>query len=128
MSWREVLAVVALLATAGASAASAFADSLRCGRYVVQTGYSQAQVLDLCGQPRYAWQDGFIEQAIRRSDGYYPGYPTPQPYPLPPGYETEFRRVIPVSKWQYHFGRGTLLKTLVFHGDTLMEIVDGPRQ
>lgn len=122
------LVLTALMAPAGATALAAFSDSMRCGRYVVQTGYSRSQVLDVCGAPRHAWQDGFIEQSIRRSDGYYPGYPTPLPYPLQSGYETEFRRIIPVYKWEYNLGRGTLLKTLIFHGDILMDIVDGPRQ
>ena len=127
MRWCDLWVLTASLA-ASATAAAAFSDSMRCGRYVVQTGYSQSQILDVCGEPRHAWQDGFIEQAIRRNDPYYPVYPTPLPYPLPSGYETEYRRVIPVYKWEYNLGRGTLLKTLIFHGDILIEIVNGPRQ
>lgn len=134
MRWRELVGASVLLATTVASAGAAFGDSMRCGRYVVQTGHPQSRVLEACGEPRHAWQDGFIEQTIRRNDGYYPAYPhgyypayPPPPYPLP-GYETEYRRIIPVYKWEYNLGRGTLLKTLIFHGDTLMEIVDGPRQ
>lgn len=121
------LVIMAASLALGAVAAVAPADSLRCGRYVVQTGNSQSQVLDACGEPRHAWQDGFIEQAVRYNDGYYPVRPMPLPYGLP-GYETEYRRVIPVYKWEYNLGRGTLLKTLVFHGDILVDIVDGPRQ
>jgi hypothetical protein len=109
-------------------AAPALADSLRCGGYVVSTGDLQARVLDACGEPQRAWQDGFIEQAVRRNDGYYPPNPASRSYPNQTGYETEVRRVIPVYKWEYSLGRGTLLKTLVFHGDTLVDIIDGPRQ
>ena len=128
MRWSGFLVLTALLAPASATALAAFSASMRCGRYVVQTGYSQSQVLDVCGAPRHAWQDGFIERAIRGRDGYYPAYPAPLPYPSPSGYETEYRRIVPVYKWEYNLGRGTLLKTLIFHGDILMEIVDGPRQ
>jgi hypothetical protein len=102
-------------------------DSMRCGRYVVSMGDSQSRVLDICGEPQRAWQDGFIEQTVLGTDGYYPVNPGPLP-PYPPGYETEVRRVIPVYKWEYNLGRGRFLKTLVFHGDTLVDIVDGPRQ
>ncbi|HHW76149.1 MAG TPA: DUF2845 domain-containing protein [Xanthomonadaceae bacterium] len=109
-------------------AAAAVADSMRCGGYVVNTGDSQSRVLELCGEPQRAWNDGFIEQAVRRQDGYYSVDPAPLPYPRQPGYETEYRRVIPVYKWEYNLGRGTFLKTLVFHGDVLVRIGDGPRQ
>ena len=117
-----------VLLLAASSTTTAFADNLRCGRYVANTGDSQSRVLDICGEPQRAWQDGFIEQAVRRNDGYYSVNPVPLPYPRQPGYETEVRRVIPVYKWEYNLGRGTLLKTLIFHGDTLVGIIDGPRQ
>lgn len=119
------LAALMLLA-----AIPALADSMRCGRYVVQTGDPQSRVLELCGEPRYAWQDGFIEQIVRRNDGYfdrYPVDPAPTPYPLP-RYNTEVRRIIPIYKWEYHPGPGRLLKTLIFHSDVLVAIIDGPRQ
>jgi len=105
-------------------ATTVVADSMRCGSYVVSDGDSQSRVLDLCGEPRRAWQDGFIEQVIRRNDGYY----DPSTTPNLPGYETETRRFIPVYKWEYNLGRGTFLKTLVFQGDILARIIDGPRQ
>lgn len=126
MGWHRMFVLVAPLMAL--SAAPALADSLRCGGYVVSTGDLQARVLDACGEPQRAWQDGFIEQAVRRDDGYYPTHPAPPPYRYPPGYETEFRRIIPVYKWEYNLGSGRLLKILVFHGDTLVDIVDGPRQ
>ncbi len=109
-------------------AATAVADSMRCGSYVVSDGDSQSRVLDLCGEPRRAWQDGFVEQVVRRNDRYYDPSTTPQTYPNLPGYETEIRRLIPVYKWEYNLGRGTFLKTLVFQGDILAQIIDGPRQ
>ena len=117
---RRVL--IATLAAAGA--ATAVADSLRCGSYLVNTGDSQSRVRQICGDPDNAWQDGFLEETVRRSDGYSPA----NPYPPPSGYETETRRIIPVYKWEYSLGPGTFLKTLVFHGDTLVGIIDGPRQ
>ncbi|MCB1824596.1 MAG: DUF2845 domain-containing protein [Candidatus Competibacteraceae bacterium] len=107
---------------------AAVADSMRCGSYIVSDGDSQSRVLDLCGEPRRAWQDGFIEQVVRRNDGYYDPSATPQPYPRLSGQETETRRLIPVYKWEYNLGRGTFLKTLVFQGDILARIIDGPRQ
>jgi len=125
MRWHRSL-VLAVSLTAGA--APALADSLRCGGYVVSTGDLQGRVLDACGEPQRAWQDGFIEQTVRRNDGFYPTQPSPRPRPYPPGYETEFRRIIPVYKWEYHLGPGRLLKILVFHGDALVDIIDGPRQ
>ncbi len=109
-------------------ATTAVADSMRCGSYVVSDGDSQSRVLDLCGEPRRAWQDGFVEQVVRRNDRYYDPSTTPQTYPNLPGYETEIRRLIPVYKWEYNLGRGTFLKTLVFQGDILAQIIDGPRQ
>ena len=109
-------------------AAPAVADSLRCDRYLVNTGDSQSRVLDLCGEPQRAWQDGFIEQTVRRNEGYDAVNPVPLPNPRQPAYETETRRIIPVYKWEYNLGRGTFLKILVFHGDTLVGIFDGPRQ
>lgn len=109
-------------------ATTAVADSMRCGSYVVSDGDSQSRVLDLCGEPRRAWQDGFIEQVVRSNEGYYDPSATPKPYSHLPGYETETRRLIPVYKWEYNLGRGTFLKTLVFQGDTLAQIIDGPRQ
>ncbi len=117
---RRVL--IATLAAAGA--ATAVADSLRCGSYLVNTGDSQSRVRQICGDPQSAWQDGFLEETVRRSDGYYPA----NPYPPPSGYETETRRIIPVYKWEYSHGPGTFLKTLVFHGDILVGIINGPRQ
>lgn len=116
-----------LVALALLGMATANADSMRCGRYLVNIGDSQSRVLDLCGEPQRAWQDGFIEETLRRSDGYYPPSAAPNPNPGPV-YEKEVRRVIPVFKWEYNLGRGTFLKTLVFHSDILVGIIDGPRQ
>ena len=110
---------------------AAFADSMRCGSYLVNTGDSQSRVLQICGEPQRAWQDGFIEETVRRNEGYYDSstLPQTQTYPLPSGgQETEVRRVKPVYKWEYNPGRGRFLKTLVFYGDILMRIIDGPRQ
>ena len=123
-AWRVLIATLAV-----AGAATAVADSLRCGSYLVNTGDSQSRVRQICGDPQSAWQDGFLEETVRRSDGYYPANPAVvSPYPRAPGYETETRRIIPVYKWEYSLGPGTFLKTLVFHGDTLVGIIDGPRQ
>lgn len=110
-------------------AATTFADNLRCGRYLVNTGDTQSRVLEVCGEPQRSWQDGFIEQVVRQNEGYYGANPAP-PYfdPRQPIYQTEYRRLIPVYKWEYNFGRGTFLKILVFHGDTLVDILQGPRQ
>jgi len=119
------LIVMVLLAVWGTTTAAA-QDSMRCGRYVVSAGDSQSRILDICGEPQSAWQDGFIEQVVRRRDGYRSD--PQQSYPRQPGYETEYRRIVPVYKWEYNLGRGTLLKRLVFHGDTLVDISDGPRQ
>lgn len=110
------------------SVTAAAADSIRCGGYLVNTGDSQARVLQICGEPQRAWQDGFIEHVTRRNDGYSVNPATSNPDTRQPNYETEYRRVIPVYRWDYNFGPGTLLKTLVFHGDTLVSILDGPRQ
>lgn len=106
-------------------AASAHADSMRCGSYLVNTGDSQSRVLEVCGEPQRAWDDGFIEETLRDN-----AYPYPGAAPAPPGqtYSRETRRVIPVYKWEYNLGSGTFLKTLVFHSDTLVRILDGPRQ
>lgn len=120
-----LISMVLLLATSSTAIAS---GSMRCGRYVVNTNDSQSQVLDICGEPRRAWQDGFIEQTVRRNEGYDAVNPVPLPNPRQPAYETETRRIIPVYKWEYNLGRGTFLKILVFHGDTLVGIFDGPRQ
>jgi len=117
--------LIAALTLAGVATANA--DSMRCGRYLVNIGDSQSRVLELCGEPQRAWQDGFIEETLRRSDGYYPPSAAPNPNPGPV-YEKEVRRVIPVFKWEYNLGRGTFLKTLVFHSDMLVAIIDGPRQ
>ena len=118
--------------------ALASADSLRCSGYLVNTGDSQSRVLEICGEPHRARQDGFIEQVVRRSDGGIVLNPNPvnpipsnPPYPGYAGqsrYETEYRRVIPVYKWDYNLGHGTFLKILTFHGDTLVDIANGPRQ
>lgn len=109
--------------------ALANADTLRCGRYLVSDGDSQSRVLALCGEPQSARQDGFIEQVVRRSDGALIfNYLSPREYPQQPAYETEYRRVIPVYKWEYNLGRGTFLRILTFHGDQLVDIADGPRQ
>ena len=109
--------------------ALASADTIRCGGYLVNTGDSQSRVLDICGEPRSARQDGFIELVARRSDGAIILNPVPSnPYPGQPLYETEARRISPVYKWEYNLGHGTFLKILTFHGDTLVDIADGPRQ
>ena len=42
----------------------ASADSFYCGGYLVNTGDSQSRVLDICGEPQSARQDGFIEQVV----------------------------------------------------------------
>lgn len=119
--------LMAVLTASGMTTATA--DSMRCGKYLVNTGDTQSRVRDLCGEPQRAWQDGFIEEIVRRNDGYYDPSSTPRPYPTQPGgYEREVRRVIPVYKWEFSLGRGTFLKTLVFHSDTLVGIIDGPRQ
>ena len=117
---------VAFLLAVGATVV--VADSIRCGGYIVNTGDSQSRVLQICGEPQRAWQDGFIEQVTRRNDGYSVSPAPSNPVARQPNYETEYRRVIPVYRWDYNFGPGTFLKTLVFHGDTLMYILDGPRQ
>jgi hypothetical protein len=115
--------------------ALANANSLRCSGYLVNTGDSQSRVLQLCGEPQSARQDGYIEQVARRSDGG--GVLNPNPassHPADPvylgqsRYETESRRILPVYKWEYNRGHGTFLKILTFHGDTLVDIADGPRQ
>lgn len=105
--------------------ASADNDNIRCGGYLVNTGDSQSRVLQICGEPQSARQDGFIEQVVRRSDG---AIILDSVYPGQSRYETEYRRVIPVYKWDYNLGHGTFLKILTFHGDTLVDIADGPRQ
>lgn len=103
-------------------AASAHADSMRCGNYLVNSGDTQSRVLEVCGAPQRAWDDGFIEEIVR--DGVY------QPPGGEPGqtHSKERRRVIPVYKWEYNFGAGTFLKILIFHSDTLVSIQNGPRQ
>lgn len=109
--------------------ALASADSFRCRGYLVNTGDSQSRVLDICGEPQSARQDGFIEQVVRWNDGAIFVNPVPSnPYPARPGYETETRRILPVYKWEYNLGHGTFLRILTFHGDTLVDIADGPRQ
>lgn len=120
---------MALLVLLGPAVAVAD-DSMRCGRYLVHVGDSQARVLDVCGEPRSAWHDGFIEQTVRNGDGYYdPTRPVPPyPYPGQPGYGVQTRRILAVYKWEYNLGPGTFLRTLVFHGDTLVDIISGPRQ
>ena len=125
VKWR----LAAVLTIFGMTAA--FADSMRCGSYLVNTGDSQSRVLQVCGEPQRAWQDGFIEQTVRRNDGYYDPSTLPQTQTYPSssgGQETEVRRVKPVYKWEYNLGRGRFLKTLVFHGNILVRIIDGPRQ
>lgn len=106
----------------------ASADSFRCNGYLVNTGDSQSRVLEVCGDPRSARQDGFIEQVVRRNDGISVNPASPNAYPNLPTYEVESRRVIPVYKWEYNLGHGTFLRILTFHGDTLVDITDGPRQ
>lgn len=123
---RRVARWIVIAALIFSGMATAMADSMRCGKYLVNTGDPQSRVQDLCGEPQRAWQDGFIEEIVRRNDGYYD--PSSVPRPHPGGYEREVRRVIPVYKWEYNLGRGTFLKTLVFHSDTLVGIIDGPRQ
>ncbi len=119
--------LIAALTLAGTAPSAA--DSMRCGKYLVSTGDTQSRVQDLCGEPQRAWQDGFIEEILRRNDGYSDLSSAQPPYPTRPGgYEREIRRVIPVYRWEYNLGRGTFLKTLVFHSDTLVGIIDGPRQ
>lgn len=115
--------------------AGASYDNIRCGGYLVNTGDSQSRVLQICGEPQSARQDGFIEQVVRRSDGgivlnphLVPPNPSDRVYLDRSRYETEYRRVIPVYKWEYNLGHGTFLKILTFHGDTLVDITDGPRQ
>jgi hypothetical protein len=115
--------------------ALASADSLRCSGYLVNIGDSQSRVLQLCGEPQSARQDGFVELVARRSDGGIILNPrSVRPNPADPAYldqsryETEYRRIIPVYKWEYHRGHGTFLKILTFQGDTLVDIDDGPRQ
>ncbi len=122
---RWVLACALALGATGA-----VADSIRCGGYLVNTGDSQSRVLQICGEPQRAWQDGFIEQVVRQDGSYIvnPAPLNPDVRLRPPGYETEYRRVIPVYRWDYSFGPGTFLKTLIFHGDVLVNINDGPRQ
>ncbi|CDH46823.1 exported hypothetical protein [Candidatus Contendobacter odensis Run_B_J11] len=117
-----------LVCALAVGATSAVADSIRCGGYLVNTGDSQSRVLQICGEPQRAWQDGFIEQVVRRNEGYAVNPAPLNPDVRPPGYETEYRRVIPVYRWDYSFGPGTFLKTLIFHGDVLVNILDGPRQ
>ena len=119
-----IMAAATLLGMATAGAAG----GMRCGGYLVSPGDSQTRVLEVCGEPQRAWQDGFIEETERRNQGYYdPSMPPPYPN-APGGYEREIRRVIPVYKSEYNQGRGTFLKTLVFHGDILVEIIVGARQ
>ncbi|MFZ1326848.1 MAG: DUF2845 domain-containing protein [Candidatus Contendobacter sp.] len=108
----------------------ASADSFRCGRYLVSAGDSQAQVLDRCGGPQRSWQDGFIEEVVRRADhsATLSNLGGSSPVVSQPAYETEYRRVIPVYRWEYALGRGSFLKILTFHSDTLVSIENGPRQ
>ena len=108
--------LIAALTLAGTAPSAA--DSMRCGKYLVSTGDTQSRVQDLCGEPQRAWHDGYSDLSSAQ-----PTYPT-----RPGGYEREIRRVIPVYRWEYNLGRGTFLKTLVFHSDTLVGIIDGPRQ
>lgn len=121
---------LALICSLAVGATGAVADSLRCGGYLVNTGDSQSRVLQICGEPQRAWQDGFIEQVLRQDGSYIvnPAPLNPDVRLRPPGYETEYRRVIPVYRWDYNLGPGTFLKTLIFHGDVLVNILDGPRQ
>ena len=113
----------ALGLTALSSAAAWAADSLRCGSYLVGIGDTQSRVLQVCGEPQRAFQDGFIEQTVRHSDGFMPSPGQPLP-----GVQTEIRRLIPVYRWEYNLGAGTFLQILIFHGDVLVAVADGPRQ
>lgn len=119
---------VVLTCSLAVNATVVVADSIRCGGYLVNTGDSQSRVLQVCGEPQRAVQDGFIEQTTRRNEEYSVRPVLPHSHGRSPGYETEYRRVIPVYRWDYSFGPGTLLKTLIFHGDVLVNIIDGPRQ
>jgi len=104
MRWFGSLLLTALLTT---FTTVAVADSMRCGRYIVSTGDTQSQVLDICGQPQRYWQDGFIEHIERRNNGYYADPTLPKSRS---GYETEERRLIPVYRWEYNLGPGTFLR------------------
>lgn len=107
------------------------AGSLRCGPYVIEGNESQARVLELCGEPYRAWQDGYFEEEYGwgGSDGAVflePGGVVI--YPTQPGYSNRYKRIIPIYRWEYRPGRGRFIKTLTFHGDRLIDIKDGPRQ
>ena len=109
-------------------AATAVADSMRCGSYIVSDGDSQSRVLDLCGEPRRAWQDGFIEQVVRRNDGITIHPRRHNLIHACPATKLKHGGSFRSTSGEYNLGRGTFLKTLVFQGDTLARIIDGPRQ
>lgn len=110
----------------------ASAGSLRCGPYVIESSESQARVLELCGEPYRAWQDGYFEEEYGGwvgSDGAVFSEPGGVViYPAQSGYSNRYKRIIPIYRWEYRPGRGRFIKTLTFYGDRLFSIEDGPRQ
>ena len=80
--------------------APVMADSFRCHNKVVLVGYSTFEVKDKCGTPSYEEDIGYV-----KVDNEY----------------------VNVKQYIYDFGRGKLLKTLVFHNGKLVQINDGPR-
>lgn len=106
-------------------AVSAQADTMRCGRYVVNEGMSPYEVVMKCGEPSYQQVVREVVsvvinrqsqvQAVNRHD-----------QPVSPRLEVTTQEQAPmyrdIERWTYHFGSGRLLREVDFYNGVVIRI------
>ncbi|MBW1998419.1 MAG: DUF2845 domain-containing protein [Deltaproteobacteria bacterium] len=92
----------------------ALADSMYCGRNIIRTGYTKAEVYAECGPPAFKEVVGVRE---RGGFGFRSGVELGEGSPT----RWSSTRVV-TEEWTYDFGRNRFMKTLVFEGAELKRI------
>lgn len=117
-SWGGLLGAMVL-------AASAQADSMRCGRFVVSEGMSPYEVSSKCGDPVFRDVIREVVTVVVNKQSQVQALGVDE-QPLSPGVAVTTREQAPlyrdIDRWTYNFGTGTLLREVDFFNGEVIRI------
>lgn len=113
------------LAVVGLMAATAQADSMRCGHFVVSEGMSSYEVASKCGDPVYQQPVRELVTVVVNKLARVQAI-TPDAQPVGQALEVNSQEQQPVyrdiDRWTYNFGTGTLLREVDFYNGAVIRI------
>lgn len=106
-------------------AATAQADSMRCGRYVVSEGMSSYEVVSKCGSPVFQQVVRELVTVVVNKQAQAQVVDA-EGTPLSSRLEISSQEQEPlyrdIDRWTYNFGNGTLLREVDFYNGAIIRI------